>query len=148
MEFSNCAQAFLIWYSYGTFGDVPRETDIVEMGSEVLSLLRDAVPWDAKQFGHRENIGEVVREDVRQGLSGDGWLAEEDKVVDPFDDWVDAVVSEYPYARICDHALNTTCCCQSFNGDMLDIYVAAPQNCKVSLVIRDYGRVSVHLCYV
>ena len=86
-------QAFLIWYSYGTFGDVPRETDVVEMGGEVLSLLRDAVPWDAKWFGHRENIGEVVREDVRQGLSGDGWLAEEDKIVDPFDDWVDAVVS-------------------------------------------------------
>ena len=105
------------------------------MGGEVLSLLRDAVPWDAKRFGHRENIGEVVREDVRQGLSGDGWLAEEDKVVDPFDDWVDAVVSEYLYARVCDRALNTTCCCQSFNGDMLDIYVAVPQNCKVSLVI-------------
>ena len=76
---------------------------------------------------------------MRQGLSRDGWLAEEDKIIDPFDDWVDAVVSEYPYARVCDRALNTTCCCQSFNGDMLDIYVATPQNCKVSLVTGIMG---------
>ena len=80
---------------------------------------------------------------MRQGLSGDGWLAEEDKIIDPFDNWVDTVVSEYPYACVCDCALNTTCCCQSFNGDMLDIYMWPCHKIAryISLVIRDYGRV-------
>ena len=58
------------------------------------------------------------------------------------------MVSKYPYARVCDHALNTSHCRQSFKGDMLNIYMAMPQNCKVLFVIGDYGRVLVRFCYV
>ena len=39
MELGNCAQAFLVWYSYRMCGDVPRESNVVKVGSEVLSFL-------------------------------------------------------------------------------------------------------------
>ena len=110
-EFGNCAQAFFVRYSHRVFGNVPRKTDVVKVCCEVLPLFCDVVPRDAKRFRYRENVAQFVRENVGQRLSGNGRLAKEHKIVNPFDNGMDAVVSEYSYACVGDRALNTSCCC-------------------------------------
>ena len=92
------------------------------------------MPWDGKRLCDGEDVGKVV---MKFGwvLHWNRGFMENNKVIDPFHNWLYSMMLENAEAGICDGVLDATGGGQSFNHYMLDIHFVVPENREVFLVL-------------
>jgi len=58
----------------------------------------------------------------------------EDKIINPFDSGLHAVIFQQGDCGVSHITLNAACCSQSFNGHVLDVYTVSPADTEVFFV--------------
>ena len=67
----------------------------------------------------------------------------ENKIIDPFDDGMDACAFQQFNTCICDGSLDASGSSKTFNGDMLNVDVVVPHHRKIGLVGGSNGGIMV-----
>jgi len=116
---------------------------------KVVTLLGKGVPGDAK--GGRDVVDCRKVKGKRWACRRrwrEGWAMKEDKIINPFDSGLHAVIFQQGDCGVSHITLNATCCSQSFNGHMLDVYTISPVDAEVFFVSWTDGRVTVGFGHV